>query len=528
MNTQTLDDSQLLTYLEDGYVVLHPPELDDDFHDRMYRAACHTYGLARGAHSEGIMPHFGVIADNLRPRIPEVGTLLATPSINGAIESVLGQDWQIYPHDFIHESSDRDQGFHQDGNLPWNDRGHYRCHRPEWAMLFYYPQTTSLESGPTEVIPGTQYWTTDFELPEDKWHRGDPVGHNLTQAKEGASAAEQQAAHLQLAVDSFGSPNLSQTRIELPKGSLVLASYDLAHRGTGQSESFQGRRFMYKFYLYRATEPTTRQTKNRSLRSPSITNHDLARIVERNWAWLNGQRVKPKLNESLRSNLSGKSLIEATNEADRIRVAYELSALANQDSSIALELRDLVASECEGIRRAAAYSFGSIENVDSTWFKDLLNDPRATVRRPAILALREAQCRDAQSIVWLQDLLTNDPDDLVRSNAAYALGLVARSPQTTPFKLDCLLERLDPQIEPDNTMNGGMSRSTVRENAALALTMCQLNADEADRTVRFAISEHDRYAKSLLFIAVQRSARQLASGWASELINYLTEKRFVS
>ena len=528
MHHPTLDDAQLVAYLEEGFVVLHSSELDDAFHDRMYQAACQTYGLARGANSEGVPPHIAVIADNLRPRIPEVATLLETPSISGAIESVLGQDWEIYPHDFIHESSDRGQGFHQDGNLPWNDRGHYRCHRPEWAMLFYYPQETTLASGPTEVLPGTQYWTTDYELPDEKWHRGDPVGHNLTQADKDVSAAERQAIHLQRAVDSFGATDLVPTRIELPKGSLVLASYDLAHRGTGRSASFEQRRFMYKFYLYRTTAPSSNGNTTQWRKSPPIKNSHIAPIVERNWHWLTGQSMTSRLDESSEQNPSGQALLAARNETDRVRLAYELGTSANHNVQLALELRDLIAADCEGVRRAAAYAFGLIENVDSDCFEDLLNDSRPIVRRPAILALREAQCRDSQTIAWLQDHLNNDSDDLVRSNAAYALGLLARPPLSTEFDLDCLLNRLDKQIEPDNTTNGGMSRSTVRENVALALTMCQLNEDQIARTVQYAITEHDRYAKSLLFLAVQRSARNLASGWASELINYLTEKRFVS
>ena len=91
--------------------------------------------------------HLQVIGDNLRARIPLVERLLRSSAVYGALTSVLGDGYLLHPHHFVHEASTTDQSFHQDGNLPWNDRAHYRAHRPNWAMLFYYPQAVTLESG---------------------------------------------------------------------------------------------------------------------------------------------------------------------------------------------------------------------------------------------------------------------------------------------------------------------------------------------------------------------------------------------
>lgn len=526
MSAIPLDAAQLESYLEDGYVVLQPTELDDAYHDRMHRAAVLTYGLAGGANSAGVPPYIAVIADNLRPRIPEVATLLDSPTINGAINSVLGEDWQIYPHDFIHESSDRGQGFHQDGNLPWNDRGHYRSHRPEWAMLFYYPQLTMLDSGPTEVLPGTQYWTSDFETTNGEWHRGDPVGRNLTAEQRALDSTDQQEFHRRLASLSFGEPTLQSTRIELPKGGVVLASYDLAHRGTGQQEGYDGRRFMYKFYLYRTRAPNL--SGSPTVSSPTFKNSNIARIAEGNWSWLAGESEQDSLQSEPQSECSIDGLLSAETEVERIRIAYELGTDANRDLGLASDLCKLIAADSEGVRRAAGYAIGMVQNVDSGWFSGYLKDDRAPVRRAALLALRETQCRDEQTIAWLLDALERDSDDLVRSNAAYSLGLLSRAPNAVEFDRNRLISRLDHAVEPDNTTNGGMSRSTVRENVALALTMSQLNTAEVERIVHFAIAEHDRYAKSLLFIAIQRSARHLTESWLSGLIDYLTIHRYVN
>ncbi|MCY4128474.1 MAG: HEAT repeat domain-containing protein [Gammaproteobacteria bacterium] len=524
MKSVRLNDQQIVHYLEDGYVVLDPTELDRAFHHRMYQAACLTYGMAQGAASQGAAPHIKVIADNLRQRIPDAELLLRSPTIDGAITSVLGENWQIYPHDFIHESSANDQFFHQDGNLPWNDRGHYRSHRPDWAMLFYYPQPTDEATGPTEVLPGTQYWTNDYELPDGKWHRGDPMGRNLRSFDPRTASLQERDAYIQDVADSWGVPNLERRKLEVPCGGAILASYDLAHRGTRQESGFDGRRFMYKFYLYRAESPTKPTSQRRRGVTPCIDNSNIARIVERNWHWLGGE--SPDWN-TRQKGISISKLLSADTDAERTRIAYELGLLANDEERTRNELISLIAHEREAIRRAAGYSFGLVDSISGKEFESLMNDERASVRRATILALREAICCDKTAIDWLTDRLEKDPDDLVRSNAAYALGILLRANPNLLENHDRLIARLDHGAEPDNTDNGGMSRSTVRENVALALTMCHLSTKEIENTLRYAIAEHDRYAKSLLFIAIQRSVRDLSDPWVADLIEYLADHRYV-
>lgn len=525
MNEKPLTDKQLIQYLEDGYVVFEAQELDQAFHERMFHAACLTYGMARGAASVDPAPHIRVIADNLRPRIPDVERLLASPSVRGALNSVLGDEWQLYPHDFIHESSPNDQSFHQDGNLPWNDRGHYRSHRPDWAMLFYYPQTTDEATGPTEVLPGTQYWTNDYELPDDKYHRGDPLGRGIKPVDPQAASLAERDAFIQRVADSWDVPNLERRILTVPCGGLVLASYDLAHRGTRTGPGFAGRRFMYKFYLYRTTAPSS-SSCYRASNVPVAGAHELtAPIVEKNWRWLHGEPVSPSANPP---KYSTNDLELANSDAERTRIAYELGHQANSDTGLTEDLVALLSHAREGVRRAAGYAFCMVERVEEALFKSVLEDERAPVRRAAVLALRESMCCTSNTVEWLFERVETDPDDLVRSNAVYALGIFARANATMFDSSERLIARLDQAVEPDNTNNGGMSRSTVRESVALALTMMRLSAQEIERVLGFARSEHDRYAKSLLFVAIQRSVRHVSERWVADLVDHLTEKRFVS
>ena len=161
LSPASLDDAQMTRFLRDGFVVLSAPELGRGFHAAMFDNACQVHDEARAI--GGDSNHLQVMGDNLRARIPCLDELLYSDTVQGALTSVLGPDFVLHPHHFVHEASTDDQSFHQDGNLPWNERAHYRSHVPNWAMLFYYPQAVTLESGPTEVLPGTQYWTTDFE-----------------------------------------------------------------------------------------------------------------------------------------------------------------------------------------------------------------------------------------------------------------------------------------------------------------------------------------------------------------------------
>ncbi|MYD43806.1 MAG: hypothetical protein F4W90_07940 [Gammaproteobacteria bacterium] len=524
-NPNLLSDHQLLHYLTAGYVVFEDAELGTSFHERMFQAACLTYGLARGAAAIDQAPHIRVIADNLRSRIPEVDHLLASPTVNGAIESVLGKGWQLYPHDFIHESSPNDQSFHQDGNLPWNDRGHYRSHRPDWAMLFYYPQTTDISAGPTEVLPGTQYWTNDYELPNDKWHRGDPMGRLVPQIDNQVASIADRDEYLQKVADSWGVANLERRKLTVPCGGLVLASYDLAHRGTRTSADFSSRRFMYKFYLYRATAPSKRLQRQVDIPQTFTSNRYLEPIVEKNWYWLQGESGLPDKDVL---SVSSDELISTSTEPERVRIAYQLGRSTNRSRERHSELAALLQHDDEAVRRAAGYAFGLVENVEPALFTNLLADDRAPVRRATVLAMREAMCCTKDTILWLYECLENDQDDLVRSNVAYTLGIFARAQPELFASHERLIGRLDHAVEPDNTNNGGMMRSTVRENVALALTMMQLNNSEAEQVLHYTLREHDRYAKSLLLIAIQRSIRGITEPWIADLVGNLVKSRFVT
>ena len=281
------DDERMSSYLRDGYVVLAPDELPASFHDEMFQAACAVHDDARAI--GGDSNHLQVIGDNLRARIPALERLLGCDTVQGALTSVLGEGFVLHPHHFVHEATPNDQSFHQDGNLPWNERAHYRTHRPNWAMLFYYPQRVTEESGPTEVLPGTQYWTTDFERDDGTWHRGDAADKTLKRDELANADLAARDRRIGAVVDLLGVPGLERRRLTVEAGSLVLANYDLFHRGTRASVASSSRRFMYKFYYFRTQEPRGASWRNGSAAPiAGAVASPVDGVVESIWRWLRG------------------------------------------------------------------------------------------------------------------------------------------------------------------------------------------------------------------------------------------------
>ncbi|MDE0039183.1 MAG: phytanoyl-CoA dioxygenase family protein [Gammaproteobacteria bacterium] len=516
-----LDDNQMAHFLRDGFVVLDPDGLGDDFHAQMYDAACQIHDEARAI--GGDSTHLQIIGDNLRARIPGLQRLLTDPTVDGALASVLGDGYFLHPHHFVHESSRYDQGFHQDGNLPWNDRAHYRTHRPNWAMLFYYPQRVTDDNGPTEVLPGTQYWTTNFERADGTWHRGDGLDKKVREEALRNGDVEVRDTYIDGVVESLGIRDIARHRIQVPPGGVVLAHYDLMHRGTRQAPTFDGRRFMYKFYYLRSRDPDRPSWHNQAEALPHTAGHAcLNGVVERIWQWLRGNagwRPAVKL-----TNQVGR-IASAEAEDERIRLAYEIGWLARDDAGVAKELARLLNAEDEALRRSMVYAAGIAGSAVEAGVLGALDSDDPRMRRVAASAAGEARLASAVAVGALIRRLEEDADDLVRSNAAYALGNIARV-RGANVSAKRLLARLDPAVEPDNTGNGGMSRSTVRVSVAYALCNMPLGDDDLAALASAGLADHDRYVRGLAAAVLERHASLHAKRWLRTFVEHLARARF--
>ena len=134
-------------FVREGYVVL-PSELPREFHDRMH-------GALDSLDERGPLGH-----NNLLPCVPELACLLDEPVIRGALTSILGPGYYLHFHRHDHFALNNEaQPLHKDGDNHSHNAvdGLRRIHRTRFAMLFYYPQDTPLEKGPTGIVPRSQY-----------------------------------------------------------------------------------------------------------------------------------------------------------------------------------------------------------------------------------------------------------------------------------------------------------------------------------------------------------------------------------
>ena len=489
-------------FVVDGLTLLPPELLPGVDHDLLYSKADETYAYGRANPAD--TNHLDLYGDTaLVERIPEVTQLLDAPALKQAIEAIVGKDYLLHPHCFLHEALPKDQVFHQDGNLPWNERGHYRSHRPDWALIFYYPQTVTLENGPTEVVPGTQYWTKDFEKRDGNYHPGDAFDRTYFKTTRDSSDAELHARLNTAALDSLGVPDLKRKFVTVPKGSVAICHYDIVHRGT-RNAAAQAPRYMYKFYFARTQAP-----KARSWPKPETgsVRNELKPVVEDIWHWTdNSKLAKPSetVTELQADLLSG---AEHLRVAAAYKLAHKVLSDPTQRDRATSVLKEAMTVQTEGIRRAVAYGIRALRK-HADCVLDLLNHERPGVRRLAAFALGTEVLGDSDEVV--QGLLTSirsDDDVLTRSNAAYSLGQLARTIGNPDSLASALLDRLKPGVEPNNTEVALLPRSTVRQSLAYALLQCACNHNlntEIRARIGVHINDDDRYVAGFAEEALNR------------------------
>lgn len=397
---------EVARFLDLGYLILDLNDVEDSIHDRIFNT-CET--LYKGmANMPDSSTGFNLIADDINTNVPELGELLNSSQLNGALTTLLGRKHFRYNHSYIHRSSSRDQSFHKDSGLPWGTRNGIRSHRLNWAMVFYYPQKTTVELGATEILPGTQYWSVDREQP------GATAGEDrldLQFETDGVNSDPDlgvRDARLRQNVMDFDEQT-EPIRLEIPKGSVVLVHFDLFHRGTRQL--VDGSRYMLKFWYLRTVEPE--DLFESSCVSYMCTDPRRESIVSACLDWLKipvqVQQSKPTIGAS-----------ESSGDAELVARAYQLAR--RQDIEL---LRDFI-SENEAIRRAATQAltttgcFGLDTALDNT----LSDSP--PIRMSGAFLLGEIAEPQEKIVDVLCHLVIEDHETDVRVTAINSLGRLVR------------------------------------------------------------------------------------------------------
>ena len=128
-----LDDAQLQKFVVDGFLVLN---LEDDFapgfHRQLHEDAQEIFersGRAGGGAGKDGLSN----SNDIYPAIPDLGAVMTSSTIAGALESVLGPGYQMAGHRHMHNSvvGNDDQTFHKD-----SQRNKPPLHNPGALFIF--------------------------------------------------------------------------------------------------------------------------------------------------------------------------------------------------------------------------------------------------------------------------------------------------------------------------------------------------------------------------------------------------------
>ncbi len=432
-NGLLLDDEGMKRFVVDGYLLVKP-DLARSLHE--------------GIHSrlQDLVPRHGSLGNNLLPLIPEIQQVFDDPAVHGALTSILGPGYVMHTHRYCHTNrpGSKGQDMHKDSYEGDEQVRHHRC---RWAMAFYYPQDTTVDMGPTAILPASQYYDTG------------------------------ERAHL---------------RPELPlcgeAGTVAIVHYDLWHGATPNASDQE--RYMLKFLFTRLEEPHSPSWNNEAAhwQSPSGAVDELDRVYSELWDWNRG---------------SGNDGSESTD--DREKVEELVASLADEDEAVRLDaaytlgscgasavpplIEALDGSREDGSHPAAFALAAAGESAAPALIAALENDD-STIRACAAYALGDIPPgdRSPEAVEALTRALS-DSSDWVRRNATEALGAIGKpAPETVPALGQLLSDELE----------------WIRDNAARALAKIGPDAGAAVPSLVVALRDESRYVRFNAGVALRR------------------------
>ncbi len=202
-----MSDDEMASFVINGYYVVHP-ELRSGLNEEIYDAI-------------GELPSNP--GDRISEEVPQLMEVWEAPEVVGALSSILGADYEMFPHRHCHRNAPGtpSQQIHQDNlmDLQISDGMVRTPNRVDLVLAMYYPQDVTRDMGPTCVLPGTHVLKA---LPERMASQG-----NFRDQYIAAVSA----------------------------GSVVILHYDIWHAGTANTSDKI--RYMLKFLFQRRSEPSS-------------------------------------------------------------------------------------------------------------------------------------------------------------------------------------------------------------------------------------------------------------------------------
>ena len=412
--SRLLSDEQVRGFISDGFLLVYP-SLSEETH----RGICDQLEYIR---KEEYNP-----GNNILARLPDLGRILGSPEVRGALVSLLGGDYFEHPHRFWHYTAGPRgallSNFHQDSYPPLAQG---RQHHPRWVRLMYYPQETLIEMGPTYLIPGSQYF---------KW----------------LPFADRERA----------------TPLRVKAGTVCVAHFDIGH-AAGINEAGVPRH-MVKFIFLRGRTPNEPTWDCRDLPwvEPASMSaaHSLSVTWAHQWHWLTGAPPAGGCNIPFNISVTRSSRSGAAVSVDaRLDVLREAAIERPRDSSVIESLVGMLNRNPQWLHVESIYTLAAIgtpaiprlltalESSVPVAVEDGTSDPS---RRRRLLTLRSRTTRNEYAISMdgaahalgsigapaIDGLLglVKHPSDWVRANAVFAIGQMDREASSvTDVLADCL------------------------------------------------------------------------------------------
>lgn len=434
-----LTDEQMRDFIRNGYVAVKTG-LPREFHQDIWNQ------------TEALFEEEGNPGNNLMARIPDIRQILDDPAVDGALAGVMGNNYFIHPHRHCHYRPP-----HSEGQQIHRDSFTRRRHRTRWLLAMYYPQDTTVDMGPTGVLPGTHYYN---------WLVG-PIGLNM---------------------------RLDTTEGEVPvvveAGTMLMVHYDLWHRGMGNTTD--KKRFMMKFMFARIEEPQEPSWNSLDSEWADVDDSALNGVWSQMWRWYTGAAHNGA--PSANGNGSIPELIaniKVDDETTCLASAYELGTVG--EAAIPA-LIDTLQHENEAVRRNASYALSTIGHAAVPALLDVTKDDNEGTRTMAVETLADLGFLGDEVMPTLQAALNDDSIE-VRRHAVDALGI---SLQSSANGVPALIEALGDEDE------------FMRRGAALALSRIGEKAEEATPALAHALNDENRYVRGKAVHALQRIGTQKA------------------
>ena len=341
-----LSSAQLADFVKTGFLHLPLADVSSEVHASIYAEAedlWHRSGRRFGAG----------LGNNCLPALPRVAEIVRSPSVTGALEKILGHDYALYAHRFLHES-----GAYESGPQSWHRDAVPQGARPRWCMLCYYPAGASDEQGPTAVLPSSHVMGIDNDPDRVSQVPNFIEGRMNDDGSEGSGTARI-------------SPLLAEHRLTSPafEGFAVIIHSDILHRGMPRRAEVSDSnpwRPMIKLQFVRTTEPipcpmpTVDWTAGLGLADGEVPG--MSSVWQSTWEWLHGQSQQHQPASADDVRVAVQELHEAPRiggEPERVAAASRLGRMASAgDPAAGVALADALAdvnSEC--LRRAARVGF---------------------------------------------------------------------------------------------------------------------------------------------------------------------------